>query len=99
MSVNTRNAKAATPWGPSTVLERVTVAQRAADRRFSTVVELLETERGEQLVRFAYSTDGSVRRGPVTMRERDVERLLAELARRPGLAALLSLSLDQDGEA
>jgi hypothetical protein len=92
-----RSAKAATPWGPSTVLERVSVAQRASDRRFSTVVELLENERGEQLVRFAYSTDGTVRRGPVTLRERDVARLVAELARRPTLASLLGL--DRAGEA
>ena len=92
MPANTvKNARVATPWGPSAVLERVAVAQRAADRRFSTVVELLETERGEQLVRFAYTTDGTVRRGPVTLRERDVRRLLGELARRPALAALLSL--------
>jgi hypothetical protein len=37
-------------------------------------------------VRIAYSTDGVVRRGPVTLRERDLERLRAELARRPDLA-------------
>jgi hypothetical protein len=36
----------------------LTLPQRAGDRRFASVVELLETERGEQLVRFAYSTGG-----------------------------------------
>jgi hypothetical protein len=81
--------RATTPWGPAFVVERLTLPQRAAEKRFSSVVEVLETERGERLVRFAYSTDGVARRGPVTLRERDLERLRAELARRPALAELL----------
>lgn len=75
----------ATPWGRSTELERVTVPQRSGEQRFSTVVQLLETASGERLVRFAYSTGGAVRRGPVTLRERDLERLRAALARSPEL--------------
>jgi hypothetical protein len=78
-------ATTTTPWGRSTELERVTVPQRAGEVRFSTVVQLLETARGERLVRFAYSTGGAVRRGPVTLRERDLERLRAALARSPEL--------------
>ncbi len=98
MPANTaKNARAATPWGPTTVVERVSITQRASDRRFATVVELLETERGERLVRFAYTTDGVVRRGPVTLRERDLERLRAELARRPALAEVVRF--DGAGEA
>ena len=46
---------------------------------------------GERLVRFAYSTDGTARRGPVTFRQRDVERLRAGLAKRPELAEALGL--------
>ena len=65
--------------------------QRAGDKRFSSVVELLEDGRGEQLVRFAYSTGGVVRRGPVTLRARDLERLRAALGKSPGLAELLGL--------
>ncbi|HEY7397811.1 MAG TPA: hypothetical protein VH538_05885 [Gaiellaceae bacterium] len=76
----------ATPWGAATVLDRLSIPQRAGDQRFSSLVELLENDRGERLVRIAYSTDGVVRRGPVTLRERDLERLRAELARRPDLA-------------
>ena len=64
-----------TPWGQAVPVEKVTVAQRAGDRRFSTVVELLEIESGERLVRFAYTTDGKARRGPVTLRAKDVTRL------------------------
>src|SRR5580765_3443267 len=81
-------SKAATPWGPALVLERLALPQRAGEKRFSSVVELLESERGERLLRFAYTTDGVARRGPVTLRARDLERLGAELARHPAIAEL-----------
>ena len=87
----TKSARAATPWGPAVVVERLTLPQRVGEKRFSSVLELLETARGERLVRFAYSTDGVVRRGPVTLRERDLVRLRAELERRPALGELLWL--------
>jgi hypothetical protein len=85
-------ARAATPWGAANVVERLTVPQRAGERRFASFVELLEAGDGERLVRFAYSTDGVGRRGPVTLRARDVERLHKELGRTPALAALLGLA-------
>ena len=85
-------AKAATPWGPAAVLDELQVPQRAGDRRFGVVVQLLETQRGEQLVRLAYSTGGTARRGPVTLRGRDVERLRAALADHPELARALALT-------
>jgi len=83
-------AKAATPWGPAELLEELTLAQRAGDKRFASVVQLLEVK-GERLVRFAYTTGGSARRGPVTLRTRDLERLRAGLAERPGLSKALGL--------
>jgi hypothetical protein len=83
--------RVATPWGRSAVVEHVTVPQRAGEKRFATVLELLRTERGESLVRIAYSTDGTVRRGPVTLRPRDLERLRAALAERPELSAAIGL--------
>jgi hypothetical protein len=83
--------KAATPWGAALLVEEVTLPQRAGERRFASVVQLLETQKGERLVRFAYSTDGTSRRGPVTLRARDVERLRAALAEHPALAAALGL--------
>ena len=83
--------KKATPWGSAVLVDRVTLAQRAGEKRFATVVELLATERGERLVRFAYSTDGVARRGPVTLRARDLDRLRAALAEHPELRALLHL--------
>jgi hypothetical protein len=82
---------AATPWGPAGVLEEVAVRQRAGDKRFSVVVQLLETKTGEHLIRFAYTTNGSARRGPVTMRARDLERLRASLERTPALGEALGL--------
>jgi hypothetical protein len=78
-----------TPWGKALAIEQVNVAQRAGERRFATVVELLETTGGERLVRFAYTTDGSVRRGPVTLRAKDVERLQKLLERTPELRKAL----------
>jgi hypothetical protein len=81
--------KAATPWGQAELVDEVTVRQQAGDRRFASVVQLLETARGERLVRFAYSTDGVARRGPVTLRERDLARMRAALGKHPELAEAL----------
>lgn len=78
-----------TPWGKARTVEQVNVAQRAGERRFSTVVELLETDSGERLVRFAYTTDGTARRGPVTLRAKDVERMQKLLERTPELREAL----------
>jgi hypothetical protein len=55
------------------------------------VVQLLQAADGERLVRFAYTTDGSARRGPVTMRARDLERLRAALDRAPVLKEALGM--------
>jgi hypothetical protein len=81
---------AATPWGPARVVEEVTVAQRAGERRFATHLQLLQTKSGERLVRFAYSTGGTARRGPVTLRVRDTKRLGAALGGHPELAEALA---------
>jgi hypothetical protein len=82
-------AKAATPWGVTRVLEELRVPQRAGDRRFETIVQLLEDGKGGELVRFAYSTGGTARRGPVTLRRGDLERLRSELESLPRLAEAL----------
>jgi hypothetical protein len=83
--------RAATPWGPAEVVEELTLRQQAGERRFASIVQLLETERGERLVRFAYSTGGTARRGPVTLRARDIARLRAALDQHPALAEALGL--------
>jgi hypothetical protein len=80
-----------TPWGKATVVEEVRVQQRAGEKRFQTIVQLLEDEKGGELVRFTYTTNGTVRRGPVTLRGRDVERLRKALAGCPRLAGALGL--------
>ncbi len=84
-------AKSATPWGPAEIVDEVTLPQRSGDRRFACVVQLLESERGERLVRFSYSTGGTARRGPVTLRARDLERLRQSLAEHPRLGESLGL--------
>jgi hypothetical protein len=83
--------KTATPWGAASLVEQLVLSQRVGDKRFASVVELLETDRGERLVRFAYSTGGAVRRGPVTLRAADLVRLRRSLAKTPELAAALGL--------
>jgi len=71
------------------VLEQLSLPQRAGEQRFASIVQLLETAKGERLVRFAYTTDGTVRRGPVTLRAKDIERLGSALERAPDLREAL----------
>ena len=84
-------ARTATPWGSAEVVEQVTVKQQAGGRRFASLVQLLETPSGERLVRFAYTSGGPARRGPVTLRARDVARLRAQLDQHPALSEALGL--------
>ena len=89
MSGRSASKQVATPWGAAVVVDELTLGQRAGEKRFGSVVQLLENERGERLVRFAYATGGAVRRGPVTLRARDIERLRAALAEHSELARAL----------
>jgi len=82
-------AATATPWGKAELVERVTLKQQVGERRFASVFELLETDGGERLVRIAYTTNGTARRGPVTLRKRDLERLRQALREHPALAEAL----------
>ena len=84
-------ATVTTPWGKAKTIEEVSVPQRAGEKRFMTKVELLETGAGERLVRFSYATDGAARRGPVTLRERDLAKLGAMLERAPELRRALEV--------
>ncbi|HEV3408301.1 MAG TPA: hypothetical protein VG079_06400 [Gaiellaceae bacterium] len=84
-------AKAATPWGDAAVVDEVALPQRAGDKRFSSIVQLLERPGGERLVRLAYATDGTARRGPVTLRASDVARLCEAVRDHPLLAETLGL--------
>jgi hypothetical protein len=91
MTTKERTTKVATPWGAAVVTDEARVAQRSGERRFATVVQLLESADGEPLVRFAYTTGGAVRRGPVTLRMRDLEKLRSALEDRPSLSGVLGL--------
>jgi hypothetical protein len=73
------------------LVEEVALPQKVGEKRFESLVQLLETKKGELLVRFAYATGGTARRGPVTLRAKDVERLRAALAERPALNGVLDL--------
>jgi hypothetical protein len=81
-----RKKTSATPWGAAHTVEQLTLQQRAGEKRFASVIQLLEADSGERFVRFAYTTGGTARRGPVTLRLRDLERLRAALAEHPALA-------------
>jgi len=83
--------KTATPWGPATLVEELSVPQRSGEKRFSSIVQLLVGPKDERMVRFAYSTGGVARRGPVTLRARDLDWLKQGLADCPQLAEALGL--------
>jgi hypothetical protein len=83
--------KTETAWGKASVLEEVSVEQRAGNKRFASLVQLLEDAKGQRFVRFAYTTDGVARRGPVTLRAADVEKLRGALGGAPGLADALGM--------
>ena len=84
-------ARAATPWGPADLVEELILKQRAGTRQFSSRVQLLETAKGERLVRFCYAGAGGGVRGPVTFREKDIGALKTALARHPALAEVLGI--------
>ncbi len=87
-------ATVTTPWGKATSIEEASIPQRAGEKRFTTRVELLESASGERLVRLSYATGGSARRGPVTLRERDLAKLRSAVERVPELRrALLGASV------
>lgn len=79
-----------TIWGKATLVDEVRLPQRAGDKRFASLIQLLEDPKGDPLVRFAYTTDGVTRRGPVTLRRADLERLRKALAEHQALAAALA---------
>jgi hypothetical protein len=85
-------ARVTTPWGKAAVLEEVEIEQDADGRSFSALVQLLEGGEGRPLLRFAYSTGGSVRRGPVTLRVEDLDALRERIRGAPRLARTLRLS-------
>ena len=87
----------ATPWGKAAVVEELALKQQAGEQRFASLVQLLEGAKGERFVRFAYTTGGTARRGPVTLRARDVERLVEGLAGRPELARTLGFPAEEEG--
>ncbi|HEX2288539.1 MAG TPA: hypothetical protein VHH31_07275, partial [Gaiellaceae bacterium] len=59
-----------------------------------SLIQLLEDAKGNRLVRFAYTTDGVTRRGPVTLRGNDLERLRKALDEHEALAAALRFDGD-----
>ena len=81
-----------TAFGKAEIAEEVALKQRAGGREFTTFVQLLEDEKGNCFVRFAYATDGVARRGPVTLRRADLERLRTALKKTPKLAAVLDFA-------
>jgi hypothetical protein len=95
MATRTRSRPktSATPWGAAKTLEQLTLPQRAGEKRFASVIQLLETDKGERLVRFAYTTGGVARRGPVTLRLKDLERLRTALSEHPELAQAFGLEV------
>jgi hypothetical protein len=84
-------AKATTPWGPADLVEELILKQQAGTKRFSSRVQLLQTAKGERLVRFSYAGAGGGVRGPVTLREKDIGQLKSALGQHPALADALGI--------
>ncbi len=82
--------KATTAWGETTVVDEVALPQRAGEKEFVSLVQLLAGADGARYVRFAYTTGGQARRGPVTLRAEDVARLGESLEEHAELAGALS---------
>jgi hypothetical protein len=78
-----------TAWGKAMLVDEVRLRQRAGEKQFGSLIQLLEDAKGNRLVRFAYTTDGVTRRGPVTLRRADLERLRKALDEHEALAAAL----------
>ena len=78
-----------TAFGSAKLVEQINVKQAADGKTFATLVELLETDDGDALVRIAYSTDGVARRGPVTVRKADLRRVAKALEKTPKLRAVI----------
>jgi hypothetical protein len=89
--------KATTAWGETAVVDELILPQTAGDKEFASVVQLLADGGGARYVRFAYTTDGVARRGPVTLRAEDLERLRGELRGHPELAAALGMAAKRGG--
>jgi hypothetical protein len=83
-----------TAWGKATLIDEVRLRQRAGEKQFASLIQLLEDAKGNRLVRFAYTTDGVTRRGPVTLRGNDLERLRKALDEHEALAAALRFDGD-----
>lgn len=79
-----------TAFGEATIAEQIVVDQGD----YQAMVELLDGEDGEQLVRFAYSTDGRVRRGPLTLREKDLAKIRKALTKTGRLREALARALE-----
>jgi hypothetical protein len=79
------------PWGKARVEEEVAVEGSASGERHIEVgVTRLRARDGEeQLLRFFYRTHGTIQRGPLTLRESEIDELAAALAHAPELRAML----------
>ena len=91
------SAKVTTAWGAAALVDEIELPQAADGKDFASLVQLLEDADGARFVRFAYTTDGKARRGPVTLRAEDVARLASALAEHPELAAALALERRRKG--
>jgi hypothetical protein len=83
--------KRTTPWGRATLLEEVVVEHDALERRYDAVVQLLELNDGEQLVRFGSRAHGAHRLGCLTLRADDLHELEEGLLETERLASILRL--------
>ena len=81
------------PWGAAQVERAVTVSGTAAgERQIEVGIALLRStaEDEERMLRFFYRSAGRTARGPLTLRQAEIEALAARLRHEPELRAALS---------
>jgi hypothetical protein len=81
-----------TPWGRATLVEEVAIDHEALDRGYTAVVQLLELQDGEQLVRFGARAQGAHRLNCLTLRASELEELEEGLLEAERLASVLRLA-------
>src|SRR4051812_19880685 len=79
------------PWGRAQVEEEIAIDGSASGERRIEVglMRLSELDGQGQMLRFFYRADGRIVRGPLTLRESEIDELSAALANAPKLRALL----------
>lgn len=80
------------PWGEGQIVAEVSVEAP----HWEPTVQLMEYESGARSLRFCYYSEGRFGRGPMMLREEDLEGMAAALAEAPEIRTLLRRMVGAD---